>query len=166
LGTAQLNATSGGVPGSFSYSPPAGTVLNAGSNQVLSATFTPADLSTYARFTTTVPITVLKAPLTITAQNKAKVYGAAIPALTASYSGFVLGQTFAALESPAVLATTAVPASTTGSYPISASGAVSGNYQFTYIPGTLLINKASLAAILTSSKILLCPHNRSLFRTC
>lgn len=41
LGTAQLNA-SANVPGAFVYSPPAGTVLPAGSH-TLNATFTPAD---------------------------------------------------------------------------------------------------------------------------
>ena len=42
LGQAQLNATAN-VPGTFTYSPAAGTVLNAGAAQVLTATFTPAD---------------------------------------------------------------------------------------------------------------------------
>ncbi|HEY4300520.1 MAG TPA: MBG domain-containing protein [Candidatus Didemnitutus sp.] len=41
LGGAQLNATAN-IAGSFSYSPPAGTVVNAGA-QVLSVVFTPAD---------------------------------------------------------------------------------------------------------------------------
>jgi len=36
--------------------------------------------------------------LTITADNKSKVYGSAVPALSASYAGFVNGDTFAALE--------------------------------------------------------------------
>ena len=42
LGQAQLNATAN-VPGTFTYSPAVGTVLNAGAAQVLTATFTPAD---------------------------------------------------------------------------------------------------------------------------
>ena len=37
------------------------------------------------------------APLTITANNQSKVYGAALPTLTASYSGFVNGDTSASL---------------------------------------------------------------------
>ena len=41
-------------------------------------------------------LTVTPAALTITADNKSKVYGAALPALTASYSGFVNGDTAAA----------------------------------------------------------------------
>ena len=42
LGNAQLNATAS-VPGTFTYSPAVGTVLNAGTSQTLTATFTPAD---------------------------------------------------------------------------------------------------------------------------
>jgi len=42
LSGTQLDATAD-VPGSFVYTPPAGTVLNAGVGQVLSAMFTPAD---------------------------------------------------------------------------------------------------------------------------
>ena len=38
-----------------------------------------------------------QAALTITANNQSKVYGAALPALTASYSGFVNGDTSASL---------------------------------------------------------------------
>ncbi|HMJ92021.1 MAG TPA: polysaccharide lyase 6 family protein, partial [Candidatus Acidoferrum sp.] len=42
LGGAQLNA-SADVPGTFVYSPPAGTLLNASNDQTLSVTFTPSD---------------------------------------------------------------------------------------------------------------------------
>ncbi len=48
-------------------------------------------------------LTVTPAALTITADNKSKVYGAALPALTASYSGFVNGDTAASLSTPPTL---------------------------------------------------------------
>jgi DNA/RNA endonuclease G (NUC1) len=60
LGGAQLNATAN-VAGSFSYTVPAGTVLNAGSGQTLSATFTPDDPNNYTSATATVSINVNKA---------------------------------------------------------------------------------------------------------
>src|SRR4029450_11074300 len=47
LSATQLNATAN-VAGSFAYSPAAGTVLNAGSGQTLSVTFTPEDATNYA----------------------------------------------------------------------------------------------------------------------
>jgi hypothetical protein len=52
----QLDATAS-VPGTFAYTPPAGTVLSAGT-QTLSVTFTPADVKGYAKATMSVPITV------------------------------------------------------------------------------------------------------------
>ena len=46
LGALQLNATAGGVAGSFVYTPPAGTILPVGVHS-LSVQFTPADTGTY-----------------------------------------------------------------------------------------------------------------------
>jgi hypothetical protein len=53
----QLDATAG-VPGSFVYSPPAGTVLPVGAGQTLSVTFTPTDTTDYATATASTTITV------------------------------------------------------------------------------------------------------------
>lgn len=75
LGAAQLNATAS-VPGTFSYTPAAGTVLNAGANQTLSVTFTPSDTATYSTVTKTVSIDVAKATPVITWSNPADIsYG-------------------------------------------------------------------------------------------
>ena len=59
LSATQLNATAD-VPGTFVYDPPAGTVLQYGAGQVLSVTFTPDDLVTYAPATATVTIDVAR----------------------------------------------------------------------------------------------------------
>ena len=56
LGSAQLNATAS-APGVFAYTPPAGTVLPAGT-QTLSVTFTPDNASQYASATATVQLQV------------------------------------------------------------------------------------------------------------
>jgi YVTN family beta-propeller protein len=143
LGSAQLNATAN-VPGTFAYSPAAGAVLNAGNGQTLSVTFTPENLSSHSPATATVLIDVLRAPLTITAQNKSKVYGAALPPLTAAYSGFVNGDTLSSLDTPVSLATGATSASPAGSYAITASGAADGNYSITHVNGTLTVTRAAL----------------------
>ncbi|MGQ0734635.1 MAG: MBG domain-containing protein, partial [Acidobacteriota bacterium] len=58
LGAAQLNATSS-VPGTFTYSPVAGTVLDVGPGQTLSATFTPADADNYNSVPVSTSISVL-----------------------------------------------------------------------------------------------------------
>lgn len=82
---------------------------------------------------------VNKAPLTITADSKSMQEGAAVPELTVTYSGFVNNDTEASLTTPPSVTTTATSASPVGSYPITVSGAVSSNYEFTYVNGTLTV---------------------------
>jgi hypothetical protein len=65
LGATQLNATAS-VAGTFVYTPPAGTVLNAGANQTLHVDFTPTDTTNYAVASKNVTINVTKAAQTIT----------------------------------------------------------------------------------------------------
>ena len=89
-------------------------------------------------------LTIDPAPLTITANSDFKIYGAALPDLTASYSGFVNGDTTAALSSPPILSTTATAASDVGSYQITASGAAADDYAINYLPGALTISPAPL----------------------
>src|SRR5262245_24876302 len=63
LTAGQLDATAD-VPGTFVYSPPAGTILGAGVH-TLTVTFTPADLVDYTSATATTTITVAKATPTV-----------------------------------------------------------------------------------------------------
>jgi hypothetical protein len=88
-------------------------------------------------------LTITPAPLTITADSLTKVYGAALPALTASYSGLVNGDTPASLTAPPVLTTTATAGSDVGTYPITVDGAVDADYTIAYVDGTLTIVKAN-----------------------
>ena len=64
LGSTQLNA-SGSVPGSFVYTPAAGTVLSSGNGQTLHADFTPTDTSNYDGSSKDVSINVLTAVLNL-----------------------------------------------------------------------------------------------------
>ena len=91
-------------------------------------------------------LTVTPAALTITADNQTKVYGAALPALTASYSGFVNGDTSASLTTQPTLTTTAtaashVAATRTASRPAGRSDA---DYTISYVAGTLTVTPAPL----------------------
>ena len=151
LGPTQLNASSP-VPGTFVYSPSAGTLMNSGNGQTLTVIFTPTDSTSYTPVTTNVSISVLKAALTMTANNTNKIYGAAVPAFGASYSGFVNGDSTNQLTSQAVLSTTATAASPVGLYSITPSGASSSNYTIAYVSGTLTISKAGTTGIVSSSK--------------
>src|SRR4029077_492231 len=78
--------------------------------------------------------------------NQTKAYGAAVPALTASYSGFVNGDTSASLTTPPTLATTATAGShiSDNPYVIIASGAVDADYTISYVAGTLTVTPVVL----------------------
>jgi hypothetical protein len=79
LGGVQLDATAN-VPGTFVYTPPAGTVLSSGTH-TLSVTFTPTDTTTYSAATATVQILVTTSSVTITWPTPAPiVYGTALSA--------------------------------------------------------------------------------------
>jgi hypothetical protein len=91
-------------------------------------------------------LTVNKATLTATADNKARVYGDANPALTISYSGFKNSETASVIDAPPAAATTATATSNAGAYPITVTGGTDNNYSFTYTSGTLTVNKATLTA--------------------
>ena len=62
-----------------------------------------------------------KAALTVTANNTNRIYGAANPVFTASYSGFVNGDTTGVLSGAPSLTTTATAASPVGNYTITAT---------------------------------------------
>ena len=80
------------MPGTFVYTPAAGTVLSAGAAQTLSVTFTPTDAANYTTATTTVAINVLKATPTITWATPADiVYGTALSATQLERDGDCAG---------------------------------------------------------------------------
>lgn len=140
---------SANVPGTFVFSPPIGHLLNAGNDQMLSAIFTPEDTNNYATVTASNVITVTKALLVITAENKSKVYGQVNPPLTASYSAFANGETSADLDTPVSLSTSATTSSPVGAYPIIATGASDANYQITLIDGVLTIEPNAQVSSIT-----------------
>jgi hypothetical protein len=84
-------------------------------------------------------LTVTKAPLTITADNKIKKQGTPNPTFTATYSGFVNGDTVASLSTAVSFSTTANTLSPVGTYPITPKGANGANYTITFVNGTLTI---------------------------
>ena len=143
LGATQLDATTS-VPGTFAYTPAAGTVLAAGS-RTLSVTFTPTNTISYNTATASVPLTVNKATLTVTAGNASRAYGAANPTFTDTITGFVNGDTSSVVSGTPSLTTTATSTSVPGTYPITAvAGTLSAvNYSFSFVAGTLTVTSAS-----------------------
>ena len=92
-------------------------------------------------------LVINKATLTVTADNKTKIYGMPNPPLTASYNGFVGAENTNVLSSPVVLNTTATTTSGAGQYPITAGGAAAANYTIQYVNGTLRVISAPPLAI-------------------
>ena len=88
--------------------------------------------------------TVNPAPLITTANNVSRRYGQANPGFTASYNGFVNGDTLSALSGTLSCISTATPSSSVGSYWINCSGLSSSNYRLVYASGTLTIIPAPL----------------------
>jgi trimeric autotransporter adhesin len=84
-------------------------------------------------------LTVAKANLTITADNKTKFEQQPNPTLTITYTGFVYSETSAALLTQPTITTTATTASAPGTYPITLTGATSNNYNITFVNGTLTV---------------------------
>jgi hypothetical protein len=82
-------------------------------------------------------------PLTITANNATRLYGAPDPAFTATYSGFVNGDTPAVLSGTLKCTSTDTTASSVGSYAINCSGLSSPNYVIRYVAGLLTVTPAS-----------------------
>ncbi len=90
LGTAQLDA-SANVPGTFTYTPAAGNLLDAGSGQTLSVTFTPQDATDYTTAAATTTITVTKAtPILKVADAGGRFDGSPFPA-SATIAGVIAG---------------------------------------------------------------------------
>ena len=109
------------------------------------------------RIATPVVQTILVSPqgLTVTANDLSRVYGAANPALTASYSGFVNGDTVAVLTGAPDLSTSAtVGSGVAGSpYPIVVTvGTLSAaNYTFLLVNGRLTVTRAATVNVVSTS---------------
>ena len=125
--------------GTLAFATAATTASPAGSYPVTPSGLTSSDYS----FTFEAgSLTVNKAVLTVTVANKAKSYGAAVPALTSTTAGFVNGDAASVVTGTATLSTIGTAASTAGTYPINgAQGTLAAaNYTFTFVPGVLTVN--------------------------
>jgi gliding motility-associated-like protein len=90
-------------------------------------------------------LTINKAVLDVTADNKTRKYAQINPELSVSYAGFVNGDDIAVLDLKPTVSTSADQSSNAGSYTISVSGGSDNNYMFNYHDGILEINKADQA---------------------
>ncbi|WP_321997891.1 MBG domain-containing protein [Draconibacterium orientale] len=89
---------------------------------------------------------ILQAELTVSTDDKTKVYGETNPALTFQYSGFVNSETAAVLTTEPTATTTVDATTEAGTYTdaITVSGGDDNNYSFTYNAADFTVTKATL----------------------
>ena len=132
------------MPGSFIYTPAAGTVLSAGANETLSVTFTPTDTTDYGPVTATAMINVNRAALLITANSATRVYGQQNPAFTVTYAGLTNGDSPSSLGGSLHFSTAATASSPVNTYSVVPGGLTSANYAITFAGDKLVVTPASL----------------------
>ena len=139
LDASHLSATAD-VTGTFDYSPAAGTTLDAGAGQLLSVTFTPADLDHYVSVTTTTFVDVAPASPTVTVTAATVEYDGqphSAVATATGVSGEALGPITITYDGQP-----AVPVSA-GTYVVVAGLAANGNYTAASASTSLVITKAT-----------------------
>lgn len=99
----------------------------------------------------TFTLTVTAAPLTITASSGTMTFGGTPPTITPIYTGLVNGDK--APATPPTCSTTATSSSPISppTYPSTCTGAVDSNYTITYVPGTVTVDPATGALVITAS---------------
>ncbi|WP_197491719.1 MULTISPECIES: FG-GAP-like repeat-containing protein [Emticicia] len=105
--------------------------------------------STDASFT----LTISKAPLTITGQNKTITYCDAFPVCAASYSGFKNNDNAGSLTGTLICDYGTTAPAPAGSYVnnLNTSTLSSPNYTITYVNGSLLVDKSPTSVVLTQT---------------
>ncbi len=98
-------------------------------------------------------LTVLPAPLTVTASSGSMNYGDSVPTITPSYSGFVNGDTPASLTMAPFCFTTTTSSKLPGTYPTTCSGAADQNYTIGYVAGTVTVLPAPLTVTASSASM-------------
>jgi len=110
--------------------------LDAGINYAI--TYNPANL------------TISKAVLNITANNKVMCQSSNLPALDVSYSGFKYGDNENNLSTKPTVTANANSNSLAGAYTLTPAGAAASNYSFNYVNGSLTINTLPTVEILST----------------
>jgi YD repeat-containing protein len=98
-------------------------------------------------------LTVLPAPLLIAANPATKQYSDPLPTLTATYTGFVLGETPAVLSGTLLIQTPVEPRSAPGAYPITIGGLTSPNYAITYAGSTFTVTEEDARMSIISPRL-------------
>ena len=112
----------------------------------------------YAETSATYAVTVAKAPLTITARDKAITYGEKAANDWYAIAGFVNSEDESVLSGEAVYSYTYKQYGNVGEYAISVSGLTSQNYAITFVDGKLTVGQATKYTITLSDLEQLAGH--------
>ncbi len=135
------NGDPSSVVSGVSLSTATGAAATAGTHTI---TISGGTAANYAITDVNGTLTVSKAPLSITADNQTKVYGAADPVLTYTPSGTLYYSDTYSVITGVSLATATGAAATAGTHTITITGGTAANYAITDVNGTLTVSKASL----------------------
>jgi hypothetical protein len=139
-GDTESSATTGTLAFTTAATPASGV----GSYAAVGAGLAAANYSFVQAAANAAALTVTPAPLTVTASGT-MTYGGAAPTLTPVYSGWVNGDTAAALSGAPSLSTAVTSSTSTGSYPITVTAGTlaAANYGFTFSNSMLTIAPAA-----------------------
>ncbi len=90
-----------------------------------------------------IAVTIAKAELTATADNKAIIFGELAPQFTVTYAGWQGDDEASVLTGEIAYATPYVRGNNVGEYTITPSGVDAANYTITFVNGTLTVNRKS-----------------------
>ncbi len=91
-------------------------------------------------------LTISQAGIIVTANNQSKTYGAPIPSLTLTYSGFLGTDNSSVIDTPPSASCSVSTCSNVGTYAITLSGGIDNNYSMSYVNGNLSVTPAVLTA--------------------
>ncbi|MCY2950256.1 MAG: MBG domain-containing protein, partial [Planctomycetota bacterium] len=134
------------VNGSLAFGGDARAATNAGDYQIIPTAGTLTAVN-YAFNFLPGTLTINKAVLTVTADNRSKTYdGQPSTGFTASYTGFANGENASVISGAPGFSGTAIGVVAAGNYPINPTpgNITAPNYDFAFQAGTLVINKALL----------------------
>ena len=152
--TGSVSGVTNGDNITASYSSGATSASPAGYYAIIPALADPGSrLSNYIVTTNNGILTVNKVGLTVAANNTNRLYGSTNPMFTATYNGFVNGDSITAVTGSPSLTTPATSASPVGSYPIIVTnGTLSAvSYYFGFTNGVLAVNPAALTVTANST---------------
>jgi gliding motility-associated-like protein len=129
----------GATTGTATFSSTAAASSAVGSYAVTGSGLTAANYTFVQAAANATALTITAKALTITADNKERFAGTPNPAFTATYSGFITGESQTVLTTQPVFTTTATTSSAVGTYDINVSGAVAVNYAISYVKGVLTV---------------------------